>query len=59
MRVSLILDPTQAAIFDELLERDEQNRSKTQYLRDLINEQAKKEIEQEKLEKIILDNYGK
>lgn len=59
MRVSLILDPTQAAIFDELLERDEQNRSKTQYLRDLINEQAKKKIEQEKLEKIILDNYGK
>lgn len=59
MRVSLILDPTQAAIFDELLERDEQKRSKTQYLRDLINDKAQKEIEKETLEKIILDNYGK
>lgn len=59
MRVTLLLDPIQTAVFDELLARDSQKRSKTQYLRDLLNEQAQKEIEKETLDKIILDNYGK
>ena len=56
MRVTLLLDPIQTAVFDELLARE---RSKTQYLRDLINDKAQQEIEKETLEKIILDNYGK
>lgn len=59
MRVTLLLDPIQTAVFDELLARDSQKRSKTQYLRDLINDKAKKEIDKETLQKIILDNYGK
>lgn len=59
MRVTLLLDPIQTAVFDELLARDSQKRSKTQYLRDLINDKAKKEIDKDTLQKIILDNYGK